>query len=179
MSLVARTDAADDASMLRLCILLLRVCLVVVVLVVGLFQATIVPVLSLEISRESGAMSARSVYPAFGILCWLCLVVAVVCVWVLLSRVRPGTVFSASSVRWVERIVVAAAVPTAASVLLSVYVYLVVEPPLDAPGLVAMALGGLGVTGALTLGAVVLRAVLRDATALVARRPVSDPPVPA
>lgn len=165
--------------MLRVCILLLRICLVAVVLVVGLLQVTIVPVLGLEISRESGALSARFVYPAFGILCWLSLVVAVVCVWVLLGRVRPGTVFSASSVRWVERIIVAASVPTAACFLLAVYVYLVVEPPSDAPGLVAMALGGLGVTGALTLGAVVLRAVLRDATALVARRPVSDPPVPA
>lgn len=153
--------------MLRLCILLLRACLTLLVLAVGLLQFTVVPVLSIEIARESAAPSARYVYPLAGLICWACLCAVALSAWALLSRVRPRTVLAAPSVRWVDVAVIAGLVATATCFSMALFAYLVVEPPLDAPGIVVLALIALSLTGAFTLSAVVARAVLRDAVALV------------
>lgn len=92
----------------------------------------------------------------------LCLQVFAVCVWRLLSLVRRGTVFSPAAYRYVDVIVGA----VLAAALLAVALAVVLAPGETAPGVVAL-VGGAGlVLGGVALLMVVMKRLLRQATAL-------------
>lgn len=82
-----------------------------------------------------------------------------VCVWMLLTKVRRGSIFSPASFRYVDVIIGAIA---AAAVLLFAFAALL-APGEAAPGIVAL-IGGLGVVLAgMALLVVVMKALLRQA----------------
>jgi hypothetical protein len=89
-----------------------------------------------------------------------CLEVALVALWVLLSRVRQGAIFDERAFRWVDVISVAGLV---AAVLVAALCMHVGEVD-DAPGLILIG-GGIGIGGvAFALLMVVMRGLLRSAT---------------
>jgi hypothetical protein len=85
-----------------------------------------------------------------------------VCVWILLTRVRAGSVFSASSLVFVD--VIVGAIAVAAGVVLSIAILL--APGGVAPGVIGLLCGAALVLGGVALLVVVMKALLRQATAL-------------
>ena len=92
----------------------------------------------------------------------LCMQVVVVATWALLARVRDDRIFSDASFVWVDAIVWAVGAAWAVLLGLGVLVALGAEDP-EGPLLLFVALGGVAVLGLLM---VVMRALLRQATAL-------------
>lgn len=87
--------------------------------------------------------------------------VGIACVWPLLTRVRRGTVFSASSFRWVYGIVVSAFVFSGLSLAMIVFLYRAnIVTPGVVVGLLVATLAGI----ALGLLMLVMKALLKQAT---------------
>jgi hypothetical protein len=150
--------------MTQLAILLLRAALVVLGLGVLFGQIIVIP----AIGRDLGEISARATTPStvLGIAVAVCFQVVLVAIWLLLSMVRRGAIFSRRAFRWVDVIIAAGVVATALLLGFAALVYLEIEPPLDAPGLVLIALGAVVGGGAFVLLMVVMRGLLRSATSL-------------
>ncbi|MGF2949264.1 DUF2975 domain-containing protein [Microbacterium alcoholitolerans] len=83
-----------------------------------------------------------------------------VCVWLLLTRVRRGSIFQQSSFRYVDVIIGA----IGATALLAVGMAFVLAPTQIAPGVVALVCGAALVLGGMALLVVVMKALLRQAT---------------
>jgi hypothetical protein len=125
-----------------------------------------VPVVAVGFAVGSGAADAAPLYAAAGAGITLCALVALAAVWVLLTRVRRATIFDGRALHWVDAIIVAGIAASLLVVALAVHVVLVVEPPLDAPGLVVVAGGAVLLAASFDLLMVVMRGLLTTAIGL-------------
>lgn len=143
--------------MRKVTIVVLRIVIAVALLGSLTVQALLVPLLWLDLAEEElGGRIALVLLVVLGI---GTLQVFGVCVWVLLTKVRRGSIFSASSFRYVDLII--GAILTAA--LLTWILAALLAPGATAPGLVAL-LGGAGVVLAgMALLVVVMKTLLRQA----------------
>ncbi|WP_433506619.1 DUF2975 domain-containing protein [Pseudonocardia halophobica] len=141
----------------------LRVFLVVLFAVLVVFQTMSLPGQFAHMAKESPEDAyLRWPLTALAVFWVLCVQVVVVATWMLLSRVKKDRIFDPASLRWVDAIVWA----IAAAWVVLVGVFLYVGFRADDPG-VPMVLF-LMVVGVAVLGLlmVVMRALLRQATAL-------------
>lgn len=141
----------------RITIAVLRVLIAVSLVGSVAVQALIVPMLWLDLGAEE--LWGRIAVVGMIVLGVGTMQVFGVCVWMLLTRVRRGSIFSVSSFRFVNVIIgailVAAAVAFAFAALLA--------PGDAAPGIVAL-IGGVGlVLCGMALLVVVMKALLRQA----------------
>jgi hypothetical protein len=152
--------------MSQIAILLLRLALVVLALGALVGQVVIIP----AIGRDLGGISDQATVPftIIGIGVAACFQVAIVGTWMLLSMIRRGAIFTTRAFRWVDLIIGAGVVAALLLLGLAVLTYVVIEPPLDAPGLVVMALGAALGGGAFVLLMFVMRGLLKNATNLQA-----------
>lgn len=152
--------------MSHLAILALRVLLVLVTVGLLFAQIVVIPIASLEFGEAFGSTGVGVFYTVVGIASVVCVEVALVAIWLLLSMVRRGAIFSERAFRWVDVIIGAGLAATALAIAGAVHMYFVVEPRLDAPGLIVLA--GTAVLGAASFVAlmVVMRGLLRSATTL-------------
>ena len=125
-----------------------------------------VPVVAFGFAVGSGAADAAPLYAAAGAGITLCALVALAAVWVLLTRVRRATIFDGRALRWVDAIIVAGVAASLLVVALAAHVVLVIEPPLDAPGLVVVAGGAVLLAASFDLLMVVMRGLLTTAIGL-------------
>ncbi|WP_037045536.1 DUF2975 domain-containing protein [Pseudonocardia halophobica] len=141
----------------------LRVFLVVLFAVLVVFQTMSLPGQFAHMAKESPEDAyLRWPLTALAVFWVLCVQVVVVATWMLLARVKKDRIFDPASLRWVDAIVWA----IAAAWVVLVGVFLYVGFRADDPG-VPMVLF-LMVVGVAVLGLlmVVMRALLRQATAL-------------
>ncbi|MFB7249253.1 DUF2975 domain-containing protein [Microbacterium sp. NPDC056234] len=122
-------------------------------------QALIVPALWLDLAEEE--LWGRIAFVGIIVLGILTMQVFAVSVWMLLTKVRRGSIFSASSFRWVNAII--AAFATAAVLALALAILL--APGSMAPGIVGLICGASLVLGGIALLVVVMKALLRQAIA--------------
>lgn len=125
-----------------------------------------VPVVAFGFAVGSEAADAAPLYAAAGAGITLCALVALAAVWVLLTRVRRATIFDGRALRWVDAIIVAGIAASLLVVALAAHVVLVIEPPLDAPGLVIVAGGAVLLAASFDLLMVVMRGLLTTAIGL-------------
>ncbi|WP_460798179.1 DUF2975 domain-containing protein [Microbacterium sp. GXF0217] len=120
-------------------------------------QALIVPLLWLDLADEElwGRIAAVGIM-VLGILTMQLFAVSV---WMLLTKVRRGSIFSASSFVWVNVIIGAFAAASVIALALAV----LLAPGEMAPGVVAMICGGALVLAGISLLVVVMKALLRQA----------------
>src|SRR5690606_16274278 len=156
-------------SMTNRAVGLLRVLLVLLFAGLILGQTLSFPGQFAYMAREEPALAGLRWPLTIGaVLGMLCIQVVIVCTWKLLTLVREDRIFSEESLRWVDGIVWAFGAAWlllaggAGALVLTIYF----TPELRDPG-VPVALGGMVLVGAvLALLIVVLRALLRQATAL-------------
>ena len=141
----------------KLTILVLRIVIAVAMLGSVAVQALIVPLLWLDLGEYE--LWGRIFLVSLVVLGVGTLQVFGVCVWMLLTRVRAGSIFSESSFRYVD--VIIGAILTAA--LLTWILAALLAQGSIAPGVVAL-IGGAGVVLAgMALLVVVMKALLRQA----------------
>ena len=152
--------------MSRLAIVALRILLVLVIVGLVCAQVIIIPIASREFGEAFGSEAVGIFYTVVGVAFVVCVEVALVAIWLLLSMVSRDAIFSSRAFRWVDVIIGAGLVATALAIAVAVHMYLVIEPRLDAPGLIVLA--GTGVLGAASFVAlmIVMRGLLRSATAM-------------
>lgn len=105
------------------------------ILVIGLLACLAAQVLvtgGLLFGDGTAPLPAKIVLSVTAVLGFLCIQIAIVSVWRLVSLVRQNTVFSPAAFRWVD-IIIGAIVSAACLVLLAGYVVAEVD---DAPGLI-------------------------------------------
>jgi len=151
--------------MSRLAVLALRVLLVMIFLGTIAVQAWFIPQFAGTAGRVFPEVSFLAVpYSVLSISAVVCVQIGLVSLWVLLSMVRRGAIFSGRAFRWVDAIIVAAVVATAVIFFIEVHLLGVVDvgsPPLG------MLLTAVVVAGAaFVLVMIVMRGLLRSATAL-------------
>ena len=150
--------------MTRLAIAALRAVLVVLLLCALAAQVIIVPAIARDVSGSPSLDGVAVAYVAAVAIVIMCAQAALVAIWALLGRVRRGSIFSARAFVWVDVIIASGLVATAILVSLALHVYLVIEPPLDAPGLVVISGGAAALGTAFVLLMIVMRSLLRAAT---------------
>ncbi|PJJ72090.1 Protein of unknown function (DUF2975) [Diaminobutyricimonas aerilata] len=98
----------------------------------------------------------------------LCVQVVIVCTWRLLTMVQKDRIFSEASLRWVDGIVWAFVIAWSLLAGLAVYLtaFIYFTPELRDPGIPIVLFGMVLIGAVLVLLMVVLRALLRQATAL-------------
>lgn len=144
-----------------LVILALRALLILIALGALGGQIVIVVVIATHIAGPEVLVLAVA-YSVLGVAAIACVQVALVALWVLLSKVRRGAIFDERAFRWVDVISVAGLI---AAVLVAALCAHAGEID-DAPGLVLIGLG-VGIGGvAFALLMVVMRGLLRNATVL-------------
>ena len=130
-------------------------------LAMGCLGAQIVIVFLVATHPEADLTDRAAAYALLGVAAIACVEVALVALWVLLSMVRRDAIFDERAFRWVDTITVAGLV---AAVLVAALCAHVGELD-DAPGLILIG-GGVAVGGAaFALLMVVMRGLLRSATA--------------
>ncbi|MFS0895029.1 DUF2975 domain-containing protein [Microbacterium sp. 179-I 3D3 NHS] len=141
----------------RMTIIVLRV--VIAIALVGSVgvQALIAPLLWLDLAAEE--LWGRIFLVGVVVLGVGTLQVFGVCVWMLLTKVRRGSIFSESSFRYVD--VIIGAILFAAVLALALAIVLV--PGSTAPGIVGLVCGASLVLGGMALLVVVMKALLRQA----------------
>jgi hypothetical protein len=138
-------------------IIVLRVVIAIALLGSVVVQALIVPLLWLDLGAEE--LWGRIALVSLVVLGVATLQVFGVCVWMLLTKVRRGSIFSESSFRYVNVIIGAILAAAALTWILAA----LLAPGSTAPGLVAL-IGGAGVVLAgMALLVVVMKALLRQA----------------
>jgi len=150
--------------MSRLTVLALRALLVLMLAGLLVVQVMILPLLGVDIAEEApDLVFLRWTIVVVGILGVLCVEVALVCIWRLLTMVRRETVFSLAAFRWVDVIIGCAVAATLLAVVLS---FALAPGEAVAPGLVLLVvIGGVG-TATVALLVLVLRLLLAKAVAL-------------
>ena len=147
----------------RLTILAVRLVFAVVLAGSLFVQAFMVPLLAADLDDlNSEHAYLRLPLLAFTVLFIVCIQVAVVCVWQLVTMVRRGTVFSDGAFRYVDVVIGA----VAAAALLTFALGVVLAPgEAVAPGVVLL-VGGAGVLiSGIALVVLVLRMLLTQAVA--------------
>lgn len=120
-------------------------------------QALIVPLLWLDLG--DGELWGRIAFVSIVVLGVGTLQVFGVCVWMLLTKVKRGSIFSTSSFRYID--VIIGAILVAAALMWTLAAIL--APGSAAPGLVALIGGGGVVLAGIALLVVVMKALLRQA----------------
>ncbi|MEU1971828.1 DUF2975 domain-containing protein [Microbacterium sp. NPDC019599] len=120
-------------------------------------QTLIVPAVWRDL--EGTAQWSRITFVTLLVAAVLTMQVFAVCIWMLLTRVRKGSVFSESSFRYVDVIVWAFA--AAAVIVFAIAVML--APGGAAPGIVGLICGAALVLGGIALLVVVMKTLLRQA----------------
>jgi hypothetical protein len=141
----------------------LRIVLVVLFAILVLLQTLSLPGQFRHMAQESPDLAyLRWPLTAVSVFLVLCVQVVVVCIWRLLGLVQSDRIFSEASFTWVNTIL--GAIAAAEVVLLAVFLYVGfrADDP-GAPLLLFLLLVGVAVVGLLM---VVMRALLRQATAL-------------
>lgn len=138
-------------------IIVLRVVIALALVGSVAVQALIVPLLWLDLADEE--LWGRIAFVSIVVLGVGTLQVFGICVWLLLTKVRRGSIFSTSSFRYIDVIIGAILVAAALLWILAA----ILAPGSVAPGLVAL-IGGAGVVLAgVALLVVVMKALLRQA----------------
>ncbi|WP_243228823.1 DUF2975 domain-containing protein [Microbacterium sp. CIAB417] len=140
-------------------IVVLKVVIAVALLGSLAVQALIVPALWLDLAGEE--LWGRIAFVGIAVLGIVSMQVFAVCVWMLLTKVRRGSIFSASSFGWVNAIVGC----FAAAAVLALALAVLLAPGSVAPGLVGLICGASLVLGGIALLVVVMKALLRQAIA--------------
>lgn len=143
----------------------LRILLVVFFLGALVIQAVFLPLFAVEAARELPEVAYLQIpYLVLTIGMVACVQVALVAIWRLLTLVRRSTIFSVRAFRWVDVIIGAALTASAIAIgiLVHLSVFINAGPPIVVLALFATATVGLTVT----LLVVVMRGLLRQATAL-------------
>ena len=144
----------------------LRIALAAVLLGTLLTQVLIIPLLAAEAARESPEVAyLRLPYTVAAIVFVLCIQLALVCVWRLLSFVRSGSIFSPAAFAWVNRIT--GSIVVAVAILAVMWVHLTVINAM-APAVFLFLTGGVVCGLCLALLVVVMKALLVRATELEA-----------
>ena len=120
-------------------------------------QTVIVPLLWVDLEGE--ALWGRIALVIIAVLGVLTLQVFAVCVWMLLTKVRRGSLFSPTSFRYVDVIIGAIGAAAALALILAV----LLAPGPAAPGVVALICGAALVLAGIALLVVVMKALLRQA----------------
>lgn len=120
-------------------------------------QTVIVPLLWVDLEGE--ALWGRIALVIIAVLGVLTLQVFAVCVWMLLTKVRRGSLFSPTSFRYVDVIIGAIGAAAALALILAV----LLAPGPTAPGVVALICGAALVLAGVALLVVVMKALLRQA----------------
>ncbi|SEB35776.1 DUF2975 domain-containing protein [Microbacterium hydrocarbonoxydans] len=120
-------------------------------------QTVIVPLLWVDLEGE--ALWGRIALVIIAVLGVLTLQVFAVCVWMLLTKVRRGSLFSPTSFRYVDVIIGAIGAAAALALILAV----LLAPGSTAPGVVALICGAALVLAGIALLVVVMKALLRQA----------------
>lgn len=138
-------------------IVILRVVIALALLGSLVVQTVLVPLIWIDL--DGSPLWLRVGFVTIAVLGVLTMQVFAVCVWMLLTKVRRGSIFQPSSFRYVDVIIGAIA---AAAVL--AFALAVLFAPTDiAPGLVALVCGAALVLGGMALLVVVMKALLRQA----------------
>jgi hypothetical protein len=151
-------------SMARLTVLVLRLLLALIALGTVFAQVRIVPFVATGLTEDAGHPGAGIAYAAAGILALACGQIVLIALWMLLSRVRRDSIFTPSAFRWVDAMLISGVVCVAVLLLLAVHVALVIEPPLDAPGVTVLAAALVVGASTFVLLMTVMRQLLRSAT---------------
>jgi Protein of unknown function (DUF2975) len=149
----------------RAFVIALRVFLVII-FAIGIFgQTFVIPTIATSAAQQFPEFAYLQVpYSILAILAVACIQVAIVAVWMLLSMVRAEAIFSERAFRWVDVIIGSGIV---ASVLaLGVEIHLLGFTGAGGPGPFIVLTGGVIGGVAAVLFVVVMRGLLRKATAL-------------
>nr|AFY23030.1 hypothetical protein [uncultured bacterium] len=147
----------------RWAVALLRVFLVVLFGILVVFQVLSMPGQFAHMARESPDEAyLRWPLTAIAVFWLLCVEVVIVCTWRLLTLVKNDRIFSESAMRWVDGIVLAIGAAWLVLVGVDIFVAFNADDP-GMPMLLLLVTTGLTVLGLLM---VVMRALLRQATAL-------------
>jgi hypothetical protein len=120
-------------------------------------QALIAPLLWLDLAEEE--LWGRIFLVGVVVLGVATMQVFGICVWMLLNKVRRGSIFSESSFRYVD--VIIGAILAAAALALALAI--VLAPGQTAPGIVGLVCGAALVLAGMALLMVVMKALLRQA----------------
>lgn len=120
-------------------------------------QTVIVPLAWVDLA--GAPMGARIALVVIAVLGVATMQLCGISVWMLLTKVRRGSVFSTSSFRWVDIIIGA----VLAAAVLTFAVAVVLAPSDIAPGVVGLICGAALVLGGIALVVVVMKALLRQA----------------
>ena len=142
----------------------LRVLIVLIAAGALFAQIRIVPFVAVGLSEDAAHPVWGVPLAVAGILTIACGEVVLIALWALLSRVRRGSIFTSRAFRWVDVMITAGIVATGLTIAVCALVAGVLEPPLDAPGLVAIAGGTVILSAAFVLLVLVMRGLLRTAT---------------
>jgi len=152
--------------MSRILVLVLRILLALVTIGLLFAQIVVIPIASLEFGRDFGSTAVGVFYTVTGIAVVACIEVALVATWVLLGMVRRDAIFSARAFRGVDVIIGAGIAATIVLMVVAAHLYFVVEPRLDAPGVIVLAGTAVLCAAAFVALMVVMRGLLAQATAL-------------
>ncbi|MFP5416364.1 MAG: DUF2975 domain-containing protein [Actinomycetes bacterium] len=141
----------------KLTITVLRIVIAIALVGSLLVQVVMVPLLWIDLEGAPGWFRvAMAVIAVLGV---ATLQVAAVCIWILLTKVRRGSVFSFSSFRPVNVIIGT----IAAAAILTFALAVVLAPTTVAPGIVGLLCGMALVIAGVALLMVVMRALLAQA----------------
>lgn len=138
-------------------VIVLRVVIALSLIGSVLVQTVIAPLLWMDLAGEE--LWGRILLITVLVLGVATMQVFAVCVWMLLTRVRRGSIFSASSFRFVNVIIGA----IAAAAVLAFVLAVALAPGGTAPGIVGLVCGASLVLGGMALLVVVMKALLRQA----------------
>lgn len=138
-------------------IVVLQVVIAVALLGSVVVQALIAPLLWLDLAGEE--LWGRIFLVGVVVLGVATMQVFGICVWMLLNKVRRGSIFSESSFRYVD--VIIGAILAAAALALALAIAL--APGQTAPGIVGLVCGASLVLAGMALLVVVMKALLRQA----------------
>ncbi|MBO0981814.1 DUF2975 domain-containing protein [Microbacterium sp. SD291] len=120
-------------------------------------QTVIMPLVWIDLEGEQ--LWGRIALVSIAVLGIVTMQVFAVCVWMLLNKVRRGSIFSPASFRCVDVIIGA----IAAAAVLAFVLAVLLAPGSTAPGVVALVCGASLVLGGMALLVVVMKALLRQA----------------
>jgi hypothetical protein len=149
----------------RLTVLALRVLLVLLFLGGLLAQTWFIPQFAVHMAGVYPEVSFLAVpYAALSIAIVACGQLVFIALWVLLSRVRRGAIFTERAFRWVDLIIVAGSVATAFVFAIEIHLLGIVDV---GPPALGVLLTGVVIAGAaFVLLMLVMRGLLRSATTL-------------
>ncbi|WP_150308072.1 DUF2975 domain-containing protein [Planctomonas psychrotolerans] len=148
-------------------ILALRALVIVLGLGAVIAQAAVLfPVFVQTVAQEEDFTTVPVAIAVLVVVLAACAEAALFAIWQLLSMVRRDAIFTPRAFRWVDLIIGAGLVVTVILLALSVYVFVVILPIEDAPGLLAITGGAALCAAAFVLLMVVMRGLLRSATSL-------------